>query len=207
MQEFDPVEHFFHYVHMWWLLLATALLGGLVGYFFARSHPQVYEAVATYLVEIDVEKVPVEELDLYYSDLALGTTQWAFTNDQVISAVYAEAARLGVDTAEWDILANTSIERRHAFWELRFRHTDPAVAQELIKFWAQQGYQFMLQMQADGTLPGYVQFSPPSLSQQPSQPVYFATHKLVAAGSLIGWLVGMLFVEVTRMVRRSRPKP
>lgn len=207
MQEFDPVEHFFYYIHKWWLLLAAALLGGLLGYAFARSHPQVYEAVATYMVEINVEKVPVEELDLYYSDLALGTTQWALTNTDVISAVYAEAARLGVDTTEWDILANTSIERRHAFWELRFRHTDPAIAQELVKFWAQLGYQFMLQMQADGTAPGYVQFSPPSLSQKPSQPVYFATHKLVAAGSLIGWLVGMLFVEVTCMRLRSRPRP
>ena len=101
---------------------------------------------------------------------------------------------------------NTAIERRHAFWELRFRHTDAAFAQALVNMWAQRGYQSMLQMQADGLAPAYVVYGPPTLARKPLQPVYYATNKLVLAGSLVGWLAGLLFVELAarRMLARTK---
>ena len=156
----------------------------------------MYEAKATFLVEIDLKQVPEEELDFYYIDLALATTQGALTTNEVLEEVYMEAARLGQDTRGWDLLANTTIERRHAFWELRFRHTDAAFAQALVNMWAQRGYQSMLQMQADGLAPAYVMYGPPTLARKPLQPVYYATNKLVLAGSLVGWLAGLLWVEL-----------
>ncbi len=196
MPEFDPIEHFFFYVRWWWLILATALAGGLAGFIFSRSHAPVYEAVATYLVEIDLTKTPQEPLDMYYIDMALSSTQGALTSPGVINYVLGEASRLGQNTEGWNLLANSSIERRHAIWELRFRHTDPEFAQVLVNLWAEAGYQAMLQSQKDGQTPAYVVYSPPSLAGRPEQPIYFNTNKLVLAGSLIGWLVGLLFVEM-----------
>lgn len=207
MQEFDPIEHFYTYLRLWWLILAAALLGGLVGFIYSQTHAPVYEAVATYMVEIDLEKVPLEELDFYYIDLALATTQGALTSNEVLSEIYAEAARLGQDTSQWDLLANTSIERRHAFWELRFRHPNPEFAQTLVNHWAAIGYQAMLQRQADQLAPAYVVYSPPSLALKPLKPLYYATNKLVFAGSLVGWVAGLLFVEVGGKRILSRQKP
>lgn len=206
MQEFDPMEHFDHFLRFWWLILAAALLGGLAGFVFSRANAPMYEAVAEFIVEIDLDKVPLEELDEYYTDLALETTLAALTSSDVLEQVYAEAARLGQDTTQWDVFAYTAIERQHAIWELRFRHTDAAFAQALVNWWAQQGYQEMLQMQAAGITPDYVVFSPPSLAHTPVEPVYFAANKLILAGSLVGWLVGLLFVEVAGKRLLSRPK-
>lgn len=196
MQEFDPVEHFYTYLRLWWLLLAAALLGGLAGFLFSRTHAPLYEAMAKFMVEIDLEKVPQDKLDFYYIDMALATTEGALISDEVLEDVYAEAARLGQATAGWDLLADTSIERRHAFWELRFRHPDPELAKALVNWWAQRGYEAMLQMQAEGLSPDYVVYSPPTKARAASQPTNFAVNKLVLAGSLIGWLVGLLLIEL-----------
>lgn len=195
MLEFDPIDHFKNYLRLWWLILAGALLGGLAGFIFSRSHTPVYGAVATYMVTIDLDKAP-QPLDMYDKDLALSATYWALISPEVTSYVLSEATLLGQDTAQWNLLANTSIERRHALWELRFYHTDPEFAQTLVNLWAEKGYQAMLKSQADGATPAYVVFSPPSPAGRPQKPIYFDSNKLVLAGSMIGWLVGLLWVEL-----------
>jgi hypothetical protein len=196
MQEFAPIEHFYRFLRLWWVLLAAALVGGLIGYFFSRNHAPVYEAIATYSVNIDLDKVPRQPLELHDEDLALSTTQAVLLSPEVTNAVLAEAARLGYPMDITQLLANSSIERQHAFWILRFRSPDPTFAQTLVNFWATIGYQTMLDWQAAGKTPAYVIYSPPTLSGEPIKPVYFGTNKLVLAGSLIGWFISLLIIEL-----------
>jgi hypothetical protein len=196
MQEFALIEHFYRFLRLWWVLLAAAMLGGLVGYFFSRNHPPIYEAIATYSVNIDMDKVPQKPLELHDEDLALSTTQAVLMSPEVMAAVLAEAAKLGYPMDITQLIANSSIERQHAFWVLRFRSADPAFAQTMVNFWATTGYQTMMDWQAAGKSPAYVIYSPPTLSGEPIKPVYFTTNRLVLAGSLIGWLISLLIIEL-----------
>jgi hypothetical protein len=196
MQEFSPFEHFYRFLRLWWILLAAALVGGSVGYIYSRNHPAVYEANTTFSVNIDLDKVPQKPLELHDEDLALSNTQAVLLSPEVTAAVLAEAARLGYPMDITQLLANSSIERQHAFWLLRFRSTDPTFAQTLVNYWATVGYQGMLDWQASGKTPAYVVYAPPTLSGKPLEPVNFGTNKLVFAGSLIGWLISLLLIEL-----------
>ncbi len=75
MQEFAPLQHFNRILHLWWVMLVAALIGGLVGFIFSRLHPPLYQASATFSVNIDLDKVPVQPLELYDEDIALSNTQ------------------------------------------------------------------------------------------------------------------------------------
>ncbi len=196
MREFDPIEHFQDYLRHWWLILAAALLGGLVGFLFSRMRPPLYEAAATFMVQVDVKYLTETENDLYYVDMALASVEGALTSNEVLNHVSQEITRLGQQTPGWELLPNTTIERRHAYWDLRLRHPDPAFAQRLVNLWAEAGYQAMLARQAQGLAPAYVIYSPPTRAQQPTQPVSFSTNRLILAGSLAGWLIATLFVEL-----------
>jgi len=174
-----------------------------VGFLFTRTHPPIYEAIATFSVNIDLEKVPQKPLELYDEDLALATTQSVLFSPGVIKAVLASAAQMGFPMDTTRLIADSSIERQHAFWLLRFRSTDPTFAQALVNFWAEGGYKAMLEWQAAGTAPPYVVFSPPTLSGKPISPVYYGTNKSVLWGSLTGWLVCLVIIEIIV----NRPKP
>lgn len=204
MQEFAPYEHFRRFVRLWWVLLAAALIGGLIGYIFSRAHAPIYEAIATFSVNIDQEKVPVKPLELYDEDLALSTTQAVLLSPEVTSVVLADAARLGYPMDITQLIANSSIERQNLFWILRFRNNNPTFAESLVNSWAEKGFQSMLDWQAAGKAPAYVIFSAPTPSGKPTMPVYFGTNRLVLAGSLIGWLVSLLFIEITARPPRLR---
>jgi hypothetical protein len=207
MQEFSPYEHFNRAIHLWWIMLGAALLGGLVGFYYSRTHPPIYEAIATFSVNIDLDKVPQKPLELHDEDLALSNTQAVLLSPEVTDAVLADSAKLGYPMDITLLLANSSIERQHAFWILRFRSTDPSIAQTLVNLWAEKGFPVMLDWQSAGKIPAYVVFSSPTLSGRPIKPVYFGTNKLVLAGSLVGWLVSVLFIEIItrRPAQKNQP--
>ena len=202
MDEFAPSEHFYRFLRLWWVLLAAALVGGLIGYLLSRNHPPIYEAFTTFSVNIDLDKVPQKPLELHDEDLALFTTQAVLISPEVTDAVLAEAARLGYPMDITQLISSSSIERQHAFWVLRFRSSDSTFAQTLVNFWATTGYQAMMDWHAAGKSPAFVIYSPPTLSGEPSKPVYFGTNKLVLAGSLIGWFISLLLIELIS----GRPK-
>jgi len=207
MLEFSPIEHFNRVIRLFWVLLAAALIGGLAGYFFSRAHTPIYEANAIFSVNIDLEKVPQKPLELYDEDLALATTQAVLLSPSVTGAVLADAARLGYPMDLTQLIAASSIERRLAFWVLRFRSTDSSFAQTLVNLWADYGYQTMLNWQVTGQAPVYVVFSPPTHSGKPVDPVYFGANKLILGGSLIGFLCSLLVIELTagRPTRIEQP--
>ena len=184
-------------MNTWWLVLLTTFLGGLFGFIFFHLHPPVYEATATYFVTLDLNRFPIqgvrEDLIQYNEDMALNTTEGALVSMEVLNHVILQVKDIGQSLTTKDLLDDSTIERKHDIWELRYRNQDPAIAQSIVNIWAQVGYQAMLSWQAAGLAPDYVVFQPPTLALVPQQPVLYGRNNLMLAGALIGFIIGIIF--------------
>jgi len=193
--EFSPYVQFNRVMSLWWLVALVTILGGAFGYLFYHFHPPVFEATATYIVTIDLNRFPIqgmrEDLVQYNEDLALNTTQDALFSLPVRDNVITQAKSLGLSLTPHDLLKDSTIERKQDIWELRYRSQDPLDSQTLVNLWANIGYQAMLSWQESGKAPKYVIFQPPTLANLPEEPVLYGRNKVVLAGALIGFIVGI----------------
>jgi uncharacterized protein involved in exopolysaccharide biosynthesis len=206
--EFSPYEYFNRLMGLWWLVVVAAILGGTFGFIFYHLHPPVYEATATYFVTIDQNRFPIqsvrEDMIQYNEDMALGTTGGALLSPEVFTDVIKQGKTLGISLTANDLLQNSTIERKHDVWELRYRSTVPLEAQTIVNTWAQIGYQAMLSWQASGKAPDYVIFQPPTLALIPQQPVLYGRNNLILAGIMIGFIAGII---ISTMLSRVPKKP
>jgi len=204
--EFSPYKYFIRVLNLWWLVLLATILGGTLGFVSFYFHQPVYEATATYFVTIDLTRFPLqgvkEDLIQYNEDMALGTTEGALLSPEVINNVIIQAKTFGKSLTAMDLLQNSTIERKHDIWELRYRSEEPLEAQTIVNSWAQIGYQAMLSWQASGKAPDYVIFQPPSQALTPQQPVLYGRNNLVLAGALIGFITGIIIS--TRLSHASK---
>jgi hypothetical protein len=208
--EFSPSEYFSRVMSCWWVVLLVTILGGAFGFIFYHLHPPVYEATATYFVTLDLNRFPIQgvrqDLIQYNEDMALSTTQGALLSTEVLNSVVVQAQSLGQSLTVTDLIDNSTIERKHDIWELRYRNQDSATAQAIVNAWAQKGYQAMLSWQASGKAPAYVVFQPPTPATLPEQPVLYGRNNLVLAGALIGFIFGILIsILLSRAPKKSDP--
>jgi uncharacterized protein involved in exopolysaccharide biosynthesis len=124
----------------------------------------------------------------------------------VLNNVVTQAQGLGYPVTVKDLLDNSTVERKHDVWELRYRSPDPATAQAIVNDWAQSGYQEMLSWQASAKAPDYVVFQPPSQALLPEQPVLYGLNRLVLAGALIGFIIGII-ISVLLSHGTHKPDP
>jgi uncharacterized protein involved in exopolysaccharide biosynthesis len=208
--EFSPYEYLSRVMAYWWVVLLATFLGGAFGFVFYHLHPPVYEATATYFVTLDMNRFPTlgvrEDLIQYNEDMALNTTQGALLSTDVLNSVVVQAQGLGKSLAVRDLIDNSTIERKHDIWELRYRSQDPANAQAIVNAWAQLGYQAMLSWQASGKAPDYVIFQPPSQALLPQHPVLYGRNNLVLAGALIGFIFGII-ISILLSHAPKKPQP
>jgi uncharacterized protein involved in exopolysaccharide biosynthesis len=194
--EFVPYKYFNQMMDLWWLVLLATILSGTLGYVFYHFHPSVYEATATYFVTIDLTHFPIqglrEDLIQYNEDMALGSTEGALLSPDVINNVIIQVKTFGVSLTTKELLQNSTIERKHDIWELRYRSEVPLDAQAIVNTWAQIGYQAMLSWQSSGTVPAYVIFQPPTPALTPEQPVLYGRNNLMLAGAIIGFIAGII---------------
>src|SRR4030042_3661968 len=194
--EFSPHKYFSRLIYYWWFVLLATFIGGALGFLFFHLHPSVYEAAATYFVTIDLERFPTlgvrEDLIQYNEDMALNTTEGALLSTEVLDSLVIQVKSLGQSVTVADLLENSTIERKHDIWELRYRSQDPKLAQSITNTWAQLGYQNMLSWQASGKAPEYVIFQSPSQALLPQQPVLYGRSNLMLAGAMIGFIVGVM---------------
>jgi uncharacterized protein involved in exopolysaccharide biosynthesis len=204
--EFVPYKYFNQMMDLWWLVLLATILGGTLGYVFYHFHPPVYEATATYFVTIDLTHFPIqglrEDLIQYNEDMALGSTEGALLSPDVINNVIIQVKTFGVSLTTKELLQNSTIERKHDIWELRYRSEVPLDAQAIVNTWAQIGYQAMLSWQSSGTVPAYVIFQPPTPALTPEQPVLYGRNNLMLAGAIIGFIAGIIISN--RFTRTSK---
>jgi uncharacterized protein involved in exopolysaccharide biosynthesis len=208
--EFSPTEYFSRIIAYWWVVLLAASLGAAFGFIFYHLHPPVYEATATYFITLDLTRMPTlgvrEDLIQYNEDMALSTTQGALLSTDVLNSMVNQARGLGQLLSVRDLLDNSTIERKHDIWELRYRSEDPATAQAIVNAWAQTGYQAMLSWQASGKAPDYVVFQPPTQATLPEKPVLYGLNNLVLAGALIGFIWGII-ISILLSNAASKPHP
>jgi uncharacterized protein involved in exopolysaccharide biosynthesis len=206
--EFSPSGYFLRVINTWWLVLLTTLLGGVFGFIFFHLHPPVYEATATYFVTLDLNRFPTqgvrEDLIQYNEDMALNTTEGALLSTEVLNNLIVQVKDLGQSFTTKELLENSTIERKHDIWELRYRSQDPELAQAIVNIWAKTGYQAMLSWQASGLAPDYVIFQSPTLALVPQQPVLYGRNNLILAGAMIGFIIGII---ISSLLSRSTKDP
>ncbi len=206
--EFTPGVYITRVMNTWWLVLLATFLGGLFGFIFFHLHPPVYEATASYFVTLDLSRFPIqgvrEDLIQYNEDMALNTTEGALVSMEVLNRVILQVKDIGQTLTVKDLLDDSTIERKHDIWELRYRNQDPVIAQSIVNIWAQVGYQAMLSWQITGLAPEYVVFQSPTLALVPQQPVLYGRNNLMLAGALIGFIIGIIF---SSLIRRKTIEP
>jgi uncharacterized protein involved in exopolysaccharide biosynthesis len=209
--EFSPYAHFNRVISLWWLVALATILGGAFGYLFYLLRPPVYEATAIYIVTIDLNRFPIqgmrEDLVQYNEDIALNTTQDALFSPQVKESVITQAKSQGLTLTPYNLLTDSTIERKQDVWELRYRNQDPETARMVVNLWANIGYQEMLSWQESGKAPDYVIFQPPSLALTPQEPVLYDRNKVMLAGALIGLIVGISLSNLINYVPKRTLQP
>ncbi len=202
--EFIPLDHFNRIIKLWWLVSLLAIIGGLTGLIITRIKPPLYEAQAVFTASIDFNKVnfmhppsptPVPyQLTQYDEDISLAVVDSSLREVVPQVVTFAQQNGLSVDA---DGLTNmSSIERKHAFWELHFRYTDPVLVQKIVNYWAQLGFSNLQAKQKAGQLPAYIFVELTQLAEVPKKPTYFQTDSFVLAGGMIGLVIGIVAVNL-----------
>jgi len=200
MNELIPIEHFYRLVRFWWLIMLTGLIGGGVGAMIQYSQTPIYESKSIFYVTIDL--MTLQSLNLradqyqYNEDLALNVTYVILLSPELISKVVGECSLQGISISEGELINNNTVERKHAFWELRFRHPDPQVSHDVTNLWAEKAYETMLNWSRAEKAPRYVIFTPPTLASMPMESVNYGLNRLMLAGFLIGLMAGILIIEI-----------
>jgi uncharacterized protein involved in exopolysaccharide biosynthesis len=206
MKEFSPLDEFSHLFRTWWLIALFMLLGGLAAYLFHITNPPLYEATATIMATIDLEVFPFEgvreDLIQYNEDLALGAIEGTLRSLEVTQALFTAAQSYGIPLDTLTLAKASTIERKHAIWELRYRSSDPATAQTVVNLWMEIGYQTMQTWQSDGRIAAFVILEDPTPAYLPAEPVAYQLSNLLLAGSAAGFLLGVL---ITVLVFRTEP--
>jgi hypothetical protein len=193
--EFVPIENFKRILKFWWLVLLLSIAGGITGFIIHRQKPPVYEATAVFMASIDFNKISTPyTLTQYDEDISLVTVEVVLK--QALPSVEAFIKETNLSVATNVLLSQYVIERQNAYWELRFRYSDPVVAQKIVNFWAQLAMVRLQDWQKSGQMPPYIYFTLVQLATLPDHPVYFTTNSMVLSGSLIGLIAGVLVVNL-----------
>jgi capsular polysaccharide biosynthesis protein len=195
MDEIIPLIYFYRIKNLWWLAVLATLLGGLIGFLFSMAHGPIYEATATFVLNVDMSKFPQFPLEHQDEELALYNIQTAILDPQTLNQVIQEASSQQIPLTQKELLTNYSMERRLTIWELRYRDPDAATAQKIVNIWADKAFEVFRSLQQSGTVPSYVIMQGKTSAEFPESAIYFPPTQLILAGGLIGLVVGIMIIE------------
>lgn len=202
--EFDPVASFENLIKNWWKIVLAAVIGGLLGLAFTFLHPPLYESEVIFHTSIDFTQINFENLvgvygepvvwSQYDEDLALQAIERVLRNQTGETFQYSQTLdpNLKVETFRvwWQI------ERYHGLWYIRFRHTDPKIARDVVSFWADKGLTALRGAQEEGKIESFVFVDQVTEANLPEKPTYYKTGVLALSGTVIGFLAGILGVDL-----------
>ena len=201
--DFDPLRTMNHLLAGWWKIAVLAVIGGLLGLGISYLRPPKYQAEAIFHASIDFTEINYENMVGEYGDPLVWTQ---FEEDlalQVVKrmlqarldAAYEYALTLDPSLTKDTFKDDYQIERYLGNWFLRYRRTDPQVAQAVVNYWAEDGLALLRAAQADGRAESFVILDLVSLADEPTSPVYHQRNTLVLAGTAAGFFIGILLVD------------
>ncbi len=202
-EDFDPLKTFNQLLAGWWKIAILAVIGGLLGLGVSYLRPPKYQAEAVFHASIDFTEINYENMVGEYGDPLVWTQ---FEEDlalQVVKrmlqarldAAYEFILTLDPDLSKETFKEDYQIERYLGNWFLRYRHTDPQVAQAVVNYWAERGLELLRAAQEDGRAESFVILDLVSLADEPASPVYHQRNTLVLAGTAAGFFIGILLVD------------
>ena len=200
MNDIVLLEIYHKTIRLWWVIVLATVIGGALGLLFSRINPPEYEATAILSATADISNLESisssEDLIQYNEDLAMYSVHTALISNDVTRALAQKVTENGMSINEERLLLDTVIERKHAFWELRYRNVDPEVAMFVANQWAELGYGQLTAWQQDNKVPQYIEFFPPTLATLPEEPVRYGVYQSMMAGAVLGVLAGILLVNI-----------
>lgn len=201
--EFDFYKAFNNLFQNWWKILALAVLAGLIGLVISFILPPMYQAEAIFHASIDFTEINFENLTgpndttyrftQYDEDLALQVVHRMLLSTKDAAYTYALTLDPAMDRETFE--RNHQIQRYHAQWYLRCRHEHPETAQAIVNFWADQAWQALQNAQESDQAEFFVIVDLVSKASLPEVPQYRNRNTLVFAGTVIGFITGIILVD------------
>jgi uncharacterized protein involved in exopolysaccharide biosynthesis len=199
----DPAVTFKNLFSGWWKIAVLAIIGGFIGLAVSFILPPTYQAEATFHASIDFTQINFENLvgegghplifTQYDEDLALQVVERILLSVRSNALSFAKTLDPELDGKTfWD---NMQIQRYLARWQLRYRHEDPQIAQAIVNNWASIGMEALLNAQETGRAESFVIVSLVSEAELPQMPTYQNRSILVLAGTMVGFLSGIILVD------------
>ena len=210
----DPVNTFNNFIKNWWKIIVFAVVGGVLGLAISYALPPKYEAEAIFSASIDFTQINFENLvdnygnpvvwTQYEEDLALQVVERMLLKQFNPVLRFARTLYPSLEVSEFR--NNTQIERYLSMWYLRYRHADPDIAQAIVNFWAEKGYEALITAKETGQAESFVIVDLVSEADKPLKPMYQNRGTLILAGTLIGFLAGIIWVDFRYRSLKEREK-
>ncbi|MDY6872656.1 MAG: hypothetical protein SVR81_01640 [Chloroflexota bacterium] len=201
--ELDPLQSLKNLLRNWWKIILIAYVGALAGLVASYLMPVKYQAGAVFSASIDFTQINFENLlgeqeqpltfTQYDEDLALQVVNRFLLQEQSAALAYAQTLDPSIDLATFR--RDNQIQRYHAEWYLRYRHTDPEIAQKIVNYWAMNAFEALQTAQANGKAESFVIVDLVAEAPLPQEPLYQNRGTLVLSGALIGIILGVLVVD------------
>jgi hypothetical protein len=211
---FNLIDTLHHLMQNWWKITLCVIIFGLLGLAFSFIRPPKYEAQAIFSSTIDYSQLNFDnlvddrnqpyELTQYDLDLALSVVQRILLQVRNQAIAYAQTLDPTLDSGTFE--QNMRLERLHDRWYLRYRHQNPLIAQSIVNHWAELGAAQLAEEQASGKVESFVLASLIAEANLPNRPIYQNRNTMVLAGSLIGFGVGIILVDIKYRYFSSAPK-
>ena len=125
----------------WFILTATMIIGGLIGFLLAGTFRPLFESSASFSVTIDYTRTGA--LSDIQEDQAMRGVGSVIFSDAVIQGVFKEMDHQDLSRPAQEFYENASLDRTDFRWTLRFRDEDPQSARQAVGVWADQAEQII----------------------------------------------------------------
>jgi hypothetical protein len=208
----DPAATFSNLFRGWWKIVLLAVIGGLVGLAVSFLRPPIYQAEATFYASIDFTQINYENMvgeygdplifTQYDEDLALQIVERVLYAERQDALRFAQTLDPTLDGETfWD---NAQIQRYLARWHLGYRHEDPEIAQAIVNYWASLAMDALVEAQESGRAESFVIIHQVEEANLPQTPIYQNRSTLTLAGTAIGFLCGVIWVDFSdRFLKRT----
>ncbi len=132
---FKPLDIVQSITKRWWITVLSMMMSGFCALLLAHLTPPVYEASASFSVTIDYTRTGA--LSDVEEDQTMRGIGYVITSDEVIESVVDEINLQQSDYSRIQFEKDSTLDREEFRWTLRYRSSDPALAEKVASIWAE----------------------------------------------------------------------